>query len=70
MVGIDYGEDVSQAIAVIMRILENIEEVESEPTPGVLVNELAANTVNLEIRFWVDSRRAGFWLLLLKWLKQ
>ncbi|WP_019504827.1 mechanosensitive ion channel family protein [Pleurocapsa sp. PCC 7319] len=60
MVGIDYGEDLSQAIAVIMRILENIEEVESEPTPDVLVNELAASTVNLEIRFWVDSRRAGF----------
>ena len=24
------------------------------------MNELAASTVNLEIRFWVDSRRAGF----------
>ena len=24
------------------------------------MNELAASTVNLEVRFWVDSHRAGF----------
>lgn len=34
--------------------------MESSPNPDVLVNELAASTVNLEIRFWVDSRRSGF----------
>ncbi len=60
MVGIDYEEDIGQAIAVISRVLENIEEVETAPTPDVLVTELAASTVNLEIRFWVDSRRSGF----------
>ena len=60
MVGIDYGEDISNAIAVISQVLENIEEVETAPTPDVLVKELAASTVNLEIRFWVDSRRSGF----------
>ncbi|MEO1005952.1 MAG: mechanosensitive ion channel family protein [Cyanobacteria bacterium J06638_38] len=59
-VGIDYGEDISQAIAVISQVLDKIEEVESSPNPDVLVNELAASTVNLEIRFWVDSRRSGF----------
>ncbi|MEM7761880.1 MAG: mechanosensitive ion channel family protein, partial [Cyanobacteria bacterium P01_A01_bin.40] len=59
-VGIDYGEDISQAIAVISQVLNKIEEVESSPTPDVLVSELAASTVNLEIRFWVDSRRSGF----------
>ena len=60
MVGIDYGEDIGQAIAVIGEVLEKIEEVETDPAPDVLVNELAASTVNLEIRFWVDSRRSGF----------
>ncbi|MEM7590884.1 MAG: mechanosensitive ion channel domain-containing protein [Cyanobacteria bacterium P01_A01_bin.83] len=60
IVGIDYGEDISQTIAVISQVLENIAEVETTPTPDVLVKELAASTVNLEIRFWVDSRRAGF----------
>ena len=60
IVGIDYGEDIGQAIAVINKVLENIEEVETTPFPDVLVIELAASTVNLEIRFWVDSRRSGF----------
>ena len=60
MVGIDYGENISEAITLVNKVLENIEEVETEPHPDVLVSELAASTVNLEIRFWVDSRRSGF----------
>ena len=60
MVGIDYGEDISEAIAVIDKVLMNAPEVENTPNPDVLVNELAASTVNLEVRFWVDSRRSGF----------
>ena len=60
MVGIDYGEDISAAIAVISQVLEKVTEVEATPVPDILVKELAASTVNLEIRFWVDSRRSGF----------
>ena len=60
LVGIDYAEDISEAIAVIMKVLNNATEVETNPAPDVLVSELATSTVNLEIRFWVDSRRAGF----------
>lgn len=60
MVGIDYGEDIGDALSVITKVLKNITEVESDPAPDVLVIELAASTVNLEIRFWVDSRRSGF----------
>ena len=60
LVGIDYGEDIGEAIAVINKVLLGMKEVETTPNPDVLVNELAASTVNLEIRFWVDSRRSGF----------
>jgi small-conductance mechanosensitive channel len=60
LVGIDYGEDISEAIAVINRVLKEAQQVETTPAPDVLVSELATSTVNLEIRFWVDSRRAGF----------
>ena len=60
IVGIDYGEDISDAIAVINKVLVDIKEVETNPNPDVLVNELAPSTVNLEVRFWVDSRRSGF----------
>jgi small conductance mechanosensitive channel len=60
MVGIDYAENIEQAKAVIFRVLEDFPQVENEPKPDILVNELAASTVNLEVRFWVDSRRAGY----------
>lgn len=60
VVGIDYDADINQAKAVIDRVLDDLPEVENAPNPEILVKELAASTVNLEIRFWVDSRRAGF----------
>ncbi len=60
IVGIDYGENIGDAIAVINEVLVKVPEVETTPNPDVLVSELAASTVNLEVRFWVDSRRAGF----------
>ncbi len=59
-VGIDYGENIAQAKEVISQVLEKIVEVETSPAPDVLVQELAASTVNLEVRFWVDSRRSSF----------
>lgn len=60
MVGIDYDADISQAKQVIQTTLSALSGVEKEPPPEILVLELAASTVNLEVRFWVDSRRLGF----------
>ncbi|GAB4225090.1 MAG: hypothetical protein Kow0049_02290 [Stanieria sp.] len=59
-VGIDYGEDIDTVKKVIREAIDRIQEVEATPVPDILVCELAASTVNLEIRFWVDSRRSGF----------
>lgn len=60
MVGIDYEADINEAQQIIYQVLDKISEVEKTPVPEILVQELAASTVNLEVRFWVDSRRAGF----------
>ncbi|MCT7955605.1 mechanosensitive ion channel family protein [Laspinema palackyanum] len=60
MVGIDYDADINQAKAAILKALNELDLVEPSPAPEVLVQELAASTINLEIRFWVDSRRAEF----------
>ena len=60
VVGIDYGENIAEARRAILNALQGVKEVEKEPAPDVLVQELAASTVNLEVRFWVDSRRTGF----------
>lgn len=60
MVGIDYDADVGEAIAVIRRAVTPIVGVEGDPAPVVLVHELAASTVNLEVMFWVNSHRGEF----------
>ena len=60
MVGIDYGENIDQAKQIILNTLKGIKDVELEPAPDILVDELAASTVNLKVRFWVNSQRAGF----------
>ena len=60
MVGIDYGEDIDQAKQIILSTLKGIKDLELEPAPDILVDELAASTVNLKVRFWVNSQRAGF----------
>lgn len=60
MVGIDYDADITQAKQVILAAMPAIVEIETRPEPKVLVKELAASTVNLEVLFWVNSRRADF----------
>lgn len=34
--------------------------VEAEPQPDIFVRELGASTVNIEVRFWVNSHRLPF----------
>lgn len=60
MVGIDYDADLSVAIQVIQTAVAKVDLVEPSPPPEVLVRELAASTVNLEVRFWVNSQRGEF----------
>lgn len=60
IVGIDYEANIDTAKQVIKAALDRVETVEAAPAPVVLVRELAASTVNLEVRFWVNSRRREF----------
>lgn len=60
VVGIDYDADIAEARQVIVDAVLALDAVQEDPAPEVLVQELAASTVNLQIRFWVNSHRAGF----------
>lgn len=60
MVGIDYDADLNTARQAILEALMLVQGIESEPAPLVLVQELAASTVNLKVRFWVNSRQQSF----------
>ncbi len=59
-VGIDYDANIVDAREVIIKAISALDRVQPDPVAEVLVSELAASTVNLEVRFWVDSHRAGF----------
>ncbi len=60
IVGIDYEDNITAARQVITEAVTQVEGVEKEPPPLILVHELAASTVNLEVLFWVNSRRQSF----------
>ncbi|WP_428843017.1 mechanosensitive ion channel family protein [Sphaerothrix gracilis] len=60
VVGIDYDADVARAKQIMTTAARQIKGVTPEFPVEVLVQELAASTVNLEVLFWVDSRRGEF----------
>lgn len=59
-VGIDYNSDITKAKQIINEAVLGVEGVEADPRPDILVRELAASTVNIEVRFWINSRRLPF----------
>jgi len=60
VVGIGYDDDIQKAQAVALQTVRGVEGVAQEPAPDVLVDELAASTVNLKIRFYTNSQRADY----------
>lgn len=60
IVGIDYDADLNTAKQAILEAVIRVQGIEPEPTPVVLVQQLANRTVNLKVRFWVDSRQQSF----------
>ncbi|MGG6237238.1 mechanosensitive ion channel family protein [Nodosilinea sp. AN01ver1] len=59
-VGIDHKADLPDLFHRIQQQMRQIEGVEREPEPIVLVRELTPTTVNLEAQFWVNSRKQSF----------
>jgi small-conductance mechanosensitive channel len=56
-VGIGYGDDIDRAKQLIMEAIANLEDVLKEPSPDVLVMELAESTVNIRVRWWISPPR-------------
>lgn len=56
-VGIGYGDDIEVARSAILSAVRSVDRVEAEPTPEVLVRELAASSVVLRVRWWTQSLR-------------
>ncbi|OWY65059.1 transporter [cyanobacterium TDX16] len=60
MVGIAYDADINAVKQILHDAVLGVAGVEAEPQPDIFVRELAASTVNIEVRFWVNSRRLPF----------
>jgi len=58
-VGIGYGDPIDRAMEVLMETMREDNRIIQEPSPQIVVTELADSSVNLLVRCWV--RRAEFW---------
>jgi small conductance mechanosensitive channel len=56
-VGIGYGDSVTAAQELALKVLEDHPAVLDDPEPWVLVESLGSATVNLRIYFWLDGTR-------------
>lgn len=59
-VSISYDTDINTVKKILNDTVLKVVGVEPEPTPIVLVRELGTTTVNIEVRFWVNSQRLPF----------
>jgi len=59
-VGIGYDDDISRAQQIALDTVRAAPGVLKEPLADVLVEELAASTVNLRVRFFMNSTRADY----------
>ena len=60
VIGIGYEDDIDRAQGVALETVRATEGVAEAPPPDILVDELAASTVNLRIRFYTSSQRADY----------
>jgi small-conductance mechanosensitive channel len=54
---VGYSEDLNVAKDGVRRALDRTEQVVKEPKPNVVVTDLAPEGVNININFWIDTRK-------------
>jgi small conductance mechanosensitive channel len=57
--GIGYGDNTSDAKALLLKMIEADSRILKDPSPFVAVSELADSSVNFVVRVWVNS--ADYW---------
>jgi small conductance mechanosensitive channel len=56
MIGIAYENNPTEAIRLILETVNKVEGVlKGDKMPAIMINELAANTINIRVMFWVDT---------------
>ena len=55
VVGISYDDDPEKAIGIVKQTLARFSEVAKEPAPQVGLQEFAASSINMGLRYWVPT---------------
>ncbi len=58
-VGVSYGTDVHQAIALCIEATEGLDRIVSDPKPVCLLKGFGDSSVDMEIRFWISDPQGG-----------
>lgn len=60
IIGIDYGSNLDEAIALIIDTVSKVDGVLiQDKKPSVIIDEFAASTINLKIFFWLDTFKSA-----------
>jgi small-conductance mechanosensitive channel len=56
MIGITYENNPTEAIKLILETVNKVQGVlKGDKMPAIMINELATNTINIRVMFWVDT---------------
>ncbi len=66
--GIGYGDDIAKAKEIILDVLGSREDVIKDPQPEALVVDLAASTINIRARWWIEPPRRADYMASMDWV--
>ena len=59
-VWVDYDTDIVKAKQVMLQVLKNFPNILQAPTPNIFITKFDSNSINISLRFWIDSKTWGY----------
>lgn len=60
--GVDYDTDIVKAKKIMIQVTERFPNILKAPFPNVLVTEMADSSINLSLKFWINSKDWYAWI--------
>ncbi len=57
---VDYDTDILKAKKIMMQVIEKFPNILQTPLPNVLITKMDDSSINLSLRFWINSKDAFF----------
>ncbi|ULQ53797.1 mechanosensitive ion channel family protein [Flavihumibacter fluvii] len=55
VVGVAYGTDLDKAQKVVQQVLDGDNEIENQPAPSIIWNEMGSSAINMRVLFWTSD---------------